>query len=129
MENPHSATVSGPEGDQGGDLPVGPVSRRGSLQKKPFLTTLSALDKEWKISFDFNPKSYKYKGYAQIKHFTTGGKGGKVGDQTPALWTLGVYIVTTLNGKPNIGKTSKKKKKTPLNKWTTVEISQVKKAA
>ena len=55
LENPHS----GPEGDQGGDLPKGPVSRRGSLQKKPFLTTLSALDKEWKISFDFNPKSYK----------------------------------------------------------------------
>ena len=99
------------------------------LKKNSLLTTFDTLTKEWKISFDFNPKSYKYKGYAQIIHFTTGGKGGKVGDQTPALWTLGVYIVTTLNGKPNIGKTSKKKKKTSLNKWTTVEISQVKKAA
>ena len=131
LENPHSATVSGPEGDQGGDLPVGPVSRRGSLQKKPFLTTLSALDKEWKISFDFNPKSYKYKGYAQIIHITTGGKGGKVGDRTPALWihkTLGVYIVTTINGKPNVGKTLRLGRP-PLNKWTTVEINQVKKGS
>ena len=59
---------------------------------------------------------------------TIGGKSGNVGDRTPALWihkTRGVYIVTTLNGKPNVGKFFRTKKP-PINKWTAVEISQAK---
>ena len=58
---------------------------------------------------------------------TTGGKSGKIGDRTPALWihkTKGVYIVTTLNDKPNEGHHFKTKKPS-LNEWTSVEISQV----
>ena len=104
------------------------------LKKETLLTTLPTLDKEWKVSFELKPTSYKYRGYAQVIHFTTGGKGGKggkVGDRTPALWihkTLGVYIVTTINGKPNVGKTLRLGRP-PLNKWTTVEINQVKKGS
>ena len=85
------------------------------LKKETLLTTLPTLDKEWKVTFDFKPTSYKYRGYAQVIHFTTGGKGGKggkVGDRTPALWihkTLGLYIVTTLNGKPNVAKAFRKR--------------------
>ena len=104
------------------------------IAKNTLLTTLPTLDKEWKVTFELNPTSYKYRGYAQVIHFTTGGKGGKggqLGDRTPALWihkTLGVYIVTTINGKPNVGKTLRLGRP-PLNKWTTVEINQVKKGS
>ena len=59
---------------------------------------------------------------------TIGGKSGNIGDRTPALWihkTRGVYISTTLNGKPSVGK-SFPTKKPSINEWTTVEISQSK---
>ena len=62
---------------------------------------------------------------------TIGGKSGNVGDRTPALWihkTRGVYIVTTLNGKANVGKLFRTKKP-PINEWTAVEISQAKKGS
>ena len=62
---------------------------------------------------------------------TIGGKSGNIGDRTPALWihkTRGVYISTTLNGKPAVGK-SFPTKKPSINEWTTVEISQSKKGS
>ena len=62
---------------------------------------------------------------------TIGGKSGNIGDRTPALWihkTRGVYISTTLNGNPNVGK-SFPTKKPSINEWTTVEISQSKKGS
>ena len=80
------------------------------------------------MSFEFNPKSYNYRGYAQILQMTIGSRNGNVGDRTPALWihnTRGVYISTTLDGKPNVGKFFRTKKP-PINEWTRVEISQVK---
>ena len=104
------------------------------LKKETLLTTLPTLDKQWKVTFELKPTSYKYRGYAQVIHFTTGGKGGKggkVGDRTPALWihkTLGLYIVTTLNGKPNVAKAFRNKRP-PLNKWNAVEINQMKKGS
>ena len=62
---------------------------------------------------------------------TIGGRSGNVGDRTPALWihkTRGVYISTTLDGKPTVGKFFRTKKP-PINEWTTVEISQAKKGS
>ena len=98
------------------------------LKRNTLLTTLPTLTEEWKIAFEIKPKSYNYRGYAQIVQLTIGGKTGNVGDRTPALWihnTRGVYITTTLNGKPSVGKAFRTKKP-PLNKWTPVEISQAK---
>ena len=59
---------------------------------------------------------------------TIGGKSGNVGDRTPALWihkSKGVYIVTTLNGKANVGKLFPTNK-LPIGKWSAVEVSQTK---
>ena len=97
------------------------------LKRDTLLTTLPILAEEWRVSFEIKPTNYNYNGYAQILQLTTGGKSSNVGDRTPALWihkTRGVYIATTLNGKPYVGKLFKTKKP-PLNKWTSVEISQV----
>ena len=97
--------------------------KRGTL-----LTTLPILAEEWRVSFEIKPTSYNYNGFAQILQMTTGGKIANVGDRTPALWihkTKGVYLATTLNGRPYIGKFFKTKKPS-LNQWTTVEMSQTK---
>ena len=107
------------------------LQRKRLLKRNTLLTTLPTLTKEWRVSFDFNPKSYNYRGYAQILQMTIGGKSGNIGDRTPALWihkTRGVYISTTLNGKPSVGK-SFPTKKPSINEWTTVEISQSKKGS
>ena len=107
------------------------LQRKRLLKRNTLLTTLPTLTKEWRVSFDFNPKSYNYRGYAQILQMTIGGKSGNVGDRTPALWihkSRGVYISTTLDGKPNVGKAFPTKKP-PINKWTAVEISQAKKGS
>ena len=59
---------------------------------------------------------------------TIGGKSGNVGDRTPSLWLhnpRGVYIVTTLNGRANVGKFFGSKKP-PVGEWTRIEISQTK---
>ena len=96
------------------------------LKKNSLLTTLPSLTKEWRVSFEFRPTSYNYNGYAQILQMTIGGKSGNIGDRTPGLWihkSRGLYIVTTLNGKANVGKIFRKKKP-PVNEWSTVEISQ-----
>ena len=98
------------------------------LKKRSVLTTLPILTKEWKVSFEFNPKSYNYRGLAQVLQITRGGKSENIGDRTPSLWihrTRGVYIVTTLNGEANVGKFFAKKKP-PIGEWTRIEISQAK---
>ena len=98
------------------------------LKKRSVLTTLPILTKEWKVSFEFNPKSYNYRGLAQVLQITIGGKSENIGDRTPSLWihrTRGVYIVTTLNGEANVGKFFAKKKP-PIGEWTRIEISQAK---
>ena len=98
------------------------------MKKNSLLTTLPTLAKEWKVSFEINPKSYNYRGYAQVLQMTIGGKNGNVGDRTPSLWihrTRGVYIITTLDGRANVGK-SFSKKKPPIGQWTRIQISQAK---
>ena len=102
------------------------------LRKNNLLGTLPTLAKEWKISFEFKPKSYNRNGFSQILHFTIGGKGIATGERTPALWiykkngVAKVWIKTALNGKPNEGDLSDKKPP-PVNKWSKVEVSQVRK--
>ena len=102
------------------------------LKKNNLLGTLPTLAKEWKISFEFKPKSYNRNGFSQILHLTIGGKGIATGERTPALWiykkngVAKVWIKTALNGKPNEGDLSDKKPP-PVNKWSKVEISQVRK--
>ena len=64
-------------------------------------------------------------------HLTIGGKSGAVGDRTPSIWfhrTVGVYIVTTLNGVANAGQKFKKHKP-PIGEWTAFEISQTRKGS
>ena len=98
------------------------------LKRSSLLTTLPTLNKEWKVSFEFKATSYKQRSNAQILQLTIGSKSGSIGDRTPALWihkSRGVYIVTTLNGKPNTGKYFRSKKPN-VNEWTSVEMSQVK---
>ena len=107
------------------------ITREHFLKSNTLLTTLPTLTKEWRVSFEFNPKSYDYRGYAQIMQMTIGGRSGNVGDRTPALWihkTRGVYISTTLNGNANVGKFFRTKKP-PINEWTSVEISQAKRGS
>ena len=101
------------------------------LKRNSLLTTLPTLGKEWKVSFEFNPTNYNQRGFAQVLQMTIGGKSGNVGDRTPGLWlhkTRGVYIVTTLNGRPNVGKNFRSMKP-PVGEWTTIEISQEKQAS
>ena len=98
------------------------------LTRSTLLTTLPTLAKEWRVSFEFKPESYLYRSFAQILHLSIGGKGGKLGDRTPALWihkSRGVYIATALNKDPNRGEFFKSKKP-PINEWSMVEISQAK---
>ena len=98
------------------------------LKRSSLLTTLPTLNKEWKVSFEFKATSYKHRAYAQILQLTIGSKSGSIGDRTPALWihkSRGVYLVTTLNGKPNAGKYFRTSKPS-INAWNTVEIAQVK---
>ena len=97
------------------------------LKRSTLLTTLPTLAKEWRVSFEINPKSYTYRSYAQVLQMTIGGKSGNIGDRTPSLWfhkTRGVYIVTTLNGRANVGKFLKPLP--PAGEWTTIEIMQAK---
>ena len=101
------------------------LPREIALEKNALLTDLPVLAKEWRVSFEIKPTSYKYNGYAQVLQMTTGGKKGKIGDRTPALWihkTKGVYIATTLNGKPNEGNFIKEKK--PSLTWQVFCDSQ-----
>ena len=97
------------------------------LKRNTLLKTLPTLAKEWKVTFDFKPTDYNYRGPAQVLQMTIGGKVGNIGDRTPALWmhkTRGVYIVTALSGKAAVGKYIKKKPS--IDEWSKVEISQVK---
>ena len=91
------------------------------LKKNTLLKTLPTLAKEWKVTFDFKPTNYNYRGPAQVLQMTIGGKVGNIGDRTPALWmhnTRGVYIVTALSGKAAVGKYIKKKPS--IDEWTKV---------
>ena len=97
-----------------------------SLAKGTLLETISTLPKGWKVSFEVNPTDYNYRSYASVLHLTIGGKGGKIGDRTPAIWfhkTRGVLISTAMDGKASYSKFFKTLLP-PTGKWTKFEVSQ-----
>ena len=99
------------------------------LRKNSLLATLPTLTKEWRVTFEFKPKSYNYNGYAQVLQLTIGGLSTNIGDRTPALWmykkngVVKVVIATTLNGKVSVSKVLDKKIPV-INQWNAVGISQ-----
>ena len=104
------------------------------LKKNSLLATLPTLTKEWRVSFEFKPKSYNYNGYAQVLQLTVGGKSTNIGDRTPALWmykkngVVKVVVATTLNGKASMSKVSNELPPA-INEWTNFEISQERKGS
>ena len=104
------------------------------LKKNSLLATLPTLAKEWRLHFEFKPKSFNYNGYAQVLQLTVGGKLTNIGDRTPALWmykkngVVKVVIATTLNGKASVAKFLDKKIPV-INQWTSVEIGQERKGS
>ena len=99
------------------------------MAKNVLLSTLPTLGREWRLTFEINPKSYTYRSFAQVIQLTIGGKSSAVGDRTPSLWfhrTRGVYIATTLGKKASVGQFFKGKLP-PTGKWTQFEIKQERK--
>ena len=95
------------------------------IEKNSLLTTIPTLAREWRVTFDFNPKSYNNK-WTQVLHMTIGGDSGNIGARTPALWmhrTRGVLVSSA--SQPTAGKFIPGKNPT-VNKWAAVEISQIK---
>ena len=107
--------------------PVYSLSSEHLLKKSSLLTTLPILTKEWRLTFEINPKSYA-SGYSQVVQITKGGKSGQIGDRTPSLWfhkSRGVYLATTLSGKANVGKFFRNSLPR-VGEWTRLVISQAK---
>ena len=106
-----------------------------SLKRNSLLTTLPTLTKEWRISFEFKPKSYKVNGQAQILQLTIGGEKTNIGNRTPALWITKkkngvprVVIASTLNGKASVSKVFNELPPA-IDEWTNFEISQERKGS
>ena len=107
--------------------PVYSLSSEHLLKKSSLLTTLPILTKEWRLTFEINPKSYA-SSYSQVVQITKGGKSGQIGDRTPSLWFhkgRGVYLATTLSGKANVGKFFRNSLPR-VGEWTRLVISQAK---
>ena len=101
-------------------------SKTQQLKKNKLLTRISKLNKEWRVSFEVNPTSYKPK-VSSVLHMTAGGKGSKAGDQTPAVWIhkrKGIMVAAYVNGKKGFLKTFKGLPNS--GEWIKMEISQVK---
>ena len=78
------------------------------------------------MSFEVNPTDFNYRSNASVLHLTFGGKEGKIGDRTPAIWfhkTRGVLISTAMDGKASYSKFFKTLLP-PTGKWTKFEVSQ-----
>ena len=101
-------------------------SKTQQLKKNKLLTWISKLNKEWRVSFEVNPTSYRAK-LSSVLHMTAGGKGSKPGDQTPAVWfhkRKGILVAAYVNGTKGFLKTFKGLPNS--GEWIKIEISQVK---
>ena len=93
------------------------------IAKGSLLTTIPKLTEEWRISFEVNPTEFT--NYGSVLHMTIGGKSGKVGDRTPAIWfhkTRGILVSIALSGRASYNKFFH-----PLpivGHWTKFEFSQ-----
>ena len=95
------------------------------MKKGRRLTTIDKLNKEWRVSFEVNPTSYRDK-LGSVLHMTAGGKGSKPGDQTPAVWfnQKEILVAAYVNGNKSFLKTFKGLPNS--GEWIKIEISQVK---
>ena len=93
-----------------------------TIVRNKLLTTLPELSKEWRVSLEVKPTAYTR--YGSVLHMTIGGRGGKVGDRTPAIWfhkPRKVLVSTTMDGKATY---SRWLKHLPIGEWTKLEVSQ-----
>ena len=97
-----------------------------ALVKGKLLTTIPALGKQWRVSFEVFPQNFKQKGLKSILHMVTGEKLGKFGKHIPSVWihrSKGVVVSTALGMKPIF--TKRFRSNVPaLRNWTEIEVSQ-----
>ena len=93
------------------------------IVKDSLLTTIPKLAQEWRLSFEANPSEFTK--FGSVLHMTIGGRGGKVGDRTPAIWfhkTRGILVSIAIGGRASYNKYFH-----PLptvGHWTKFEFSQ-----
>ena len=78
------------------------------MKRKKLLTRIAKLNKEWRVSFEVKPTSYKAK-QSSVFHMSAKGQAGKPGDQTPAVWfhkTKGILVEAFVNGNKSFLKTT-----------------------
>ena len=100
------------------------------LKKDNLLTTIPTLGIEWEISFEFKPENYDNTKYTSILHLTVGENISVLGDRIPAIFfhsKSGLHVATSLGDDPNYHKDIIPK--LPLNKWSTIVVSQIKSGA
>ena len=69
------------------------------LMKRKLLTTIPALGKLWRVSFEVFPESFNHKGLASVLHMMTGEKGRRFGKHIPAVWihrSKAIFVSTSL---------------------------------
>ena len=96
------------------------------MKRKKLLTRIAKLNKEWRVSFEVKPTSYKAK-QSSVFHMSAKGQAGKPGDQTPAVWfhkTKGILVEAFVNGNKSFLKTFDSLPKS--GEWIKIDISQVK---
>ena len=101
-------------------------SKEQRLKRKKLLTRIAKLNKEWRVSFEVKPTSYKAK-QSSVFHMSAKGQAGKPGDQTPAVWfhkKEGVLVEAFVNGNKSFLKTFDSLPK--IGEWIKIDISQEK---
>ena len=96
------------------------------LVKGKLLSTIPALGKQWRVSFEVFPENFNQKGLGSVLHLMTGEKGTKFGKRIPAVWihrNERILVSTTL-GKKLIFNKRFRSSVLKIGKWTKLEVSQ-----
>ena len=96
------------------------------LVKGKLLTTIPALGKQWRVSFEVFPESFNHKGLASVLHMMTGEKGNRFGKHIPAVWihrSKAIFVSTSL-GKKSTFTRRFRSNVLALENWTRIEVSQ-----
>ena len=96
------------------------------LVKGKLLSTIPALGKQWRVSFEVFPENFNHQGLASVLHLMNGEKGTKFGKRIPAVWihrNRGILVSTTL-GKKLIFNKRFRSSVLKIGKWTKIEVSQ-----
>ena len=97
------------------------------LVKGKLLSTIPALGKQWRVSFEVFPENFNHQGLASVLHLMNGEKGTKFGKRIPAVWihrNKRILVSTTL-GKKLIFNKRFRSSVLKIRKWTKIEISQM----